>query len=598
MSVDTDIIEPTTAGTLSGLFRLRVARTPDRCAYRYYSSSERLWRDVTWAEAGQEVARWQAALQREGCQRGDRVAIMLNNCCEWVWFEQAALGLGLVVVPLYVNDRPDNVAYIIGDAGARVLLLRGNEQWRQLDAVRSDLAHLQRIVTLEPVDDNAASNMTHIAAWLTVTPGALAQDPSAPNDLCTIVYTSGTTGRPKGVMLSNHNILWNARSAMRSVVCRGDDVFLSFLPLSHTLERTAGHYLPMMAGATVAYARSIALLAEDLITIKPTVLISVPRIFERIAMKVRNSLAEKGGVTPLLFEAAVHVGWDEFLHQQKRGPWHAAALAWPFLQSVVADKLLGKLGGRVRVAVCGGAPLSAPVARLFLGLGLPLVQGYGMTETSPIVSVNALDDNDPLSVGRPLGDVEVRIGEQQELLVRSPGVMLGYWNNADATRAVIDRDGWLHTGDQARIDHDHIYITGRLKEIIVLANGEKVPPADMEAAILQDPLFDQAMVIGEGKPYLAALVVVNQERWHAYAASLHVADDAALCRDKRAQAHALERIAAQLHEFPGYAQIRNVALQLQPWTVENELLTPTLKLRRSRIIEQFAADIEQLYVGH
>ena len=600
MSVPADVIDPATAGTLSGLFHLRVQRTPERCAYRYFSSTDQAWHDVTWGEAGRAVARWQAALQRESCQRGERVAIMLNNCCEWVWFEQAALSLNLVVVPLYVNDRPDNVAYILGDANVKVLLLRGGEQWGQLKEVRGDLAKLQRIITLDPIGADSTSNVVHVESWLGSAPAA-PMSPSAqrdPNELCTIVYTSGTTGKPKGVMLSSYNILWNARSAMTSVACFSDDVFLSFLPLSHTLERTAGHYLPMMASACVAYARSIALLAEDLVTIKPTVLISVPRIFERIAMKVRNSLAEKGGVAPLLFEAAVHVGWDEFLHQQGRGPWHASSLAWPLLKTAVADKLLGKLGGRVRVAVCGGAPLSAPVARLFLGLGLPLVQGYGLTETSPIVSVNLLEENDPLSVGRPLDGVEIRIGENSELLVRSPGVMLGYWNNPEATRAVIDGDGWLHTGDKVRIEDFRIYITGRLKEIIVLANGEKVPPADMEAAILQDPLFDQVMVIGEGKPFLSALVVLNPERWRAYAKTIHSTDETALCLQAEAKAFVLAKIATQLHNFPGYAQVRCVALQLHPWTIENEFLTPTLKLRRSRIMECFKTEIEALYVGH
>lgn len=594
-----DIIEPQQAGTLYGLFRERVRRTPDNCGFRFFSTVDNEWHGRTWAEMAANVARWQAALAGEKLHPGDRIAIMLNNCIEWVLMEQAALGVGLVVVPLYMNDRPDNVGYILQDANVKVLLIHGQEQWHQLKPIREQIAKLTRVLSITSVREQKTDNLTSIEQWLEGQTGELHAPQGAGHTMATIVYTSGTTGRPKGVMLSHHNILWNAHSAMKNVPCYGDDVFLSFLPLSHTLERTAGYYLPMMAGATIAYARSIPQLAEDLLTIKPTVLISVPRIFERIALKVRTALAEKGGLAALMFEAAVTVGWDEFLHRQGKAAWHPSLLAWPILKAVVAEKILNRLGGRLRVAVCGGAPLPPAVAKVFIGLGLPLVQGYGMTETSPIVSVNTLDDNDPASVGAPLQDVGVRIGENDELLVNGPGLMLGYWNNPDATRAVIDSEGWLHTGDRARIENKHIYIIGRLKEIIVLANGEKIPPADMEAAILEESLFEQAMVIGEGKPYLCALIVLNAERWKLYAKSLdsrHRPED--IINSKEAHALVLEKVAARLNNFPGYAQIRRVALQLEPWTVDNELLTPTLKLRRARILECCNNDVEKLYHGH
>jgi len=295
----------------------------------------------------------------------------------------------------------------------------------------------------------------------------------------------------------------------------------------------------------------------------------------------------------------VDLGWRMFEYRQGRGG--APGLRWllPLLDRLVGAKVRARLGGRLRVAVCGGAPLSPAVSRLFIGLGVPLVQGYGLTETSPVVAVNRLEDNDPQSVGPPLEGVEVRLGEAEELIVRSPGVMLGYYHNEPATRAVLDEQGWFRTGDKAQIRNGKIYITGRLKEIIVLANGEKIPPADVESAICADPLFEQALVLGEAKPFLCALLVLNRERWQAMAREQGWdADAPEVLQENNVQRLMLERVAEQTKAFPGYAQIRKVALRLEPWTVENGLMTPTLKLRRTAILQACHRDIAALYAGH
>jgi long-chain acyl-CoA synthetase len=319
-------------------------------------------------------------------------------------------------------------------------------------------------------------------------------------------------------MLSHANMLTNAHACLDTFAVSGDDLFLSFLPLSHTFERTLGYYLTVMTGSTVAFARSIQLLSEDLQNIRPTLLISVPRIYERVYGVIRTRLEEGLPLKRKLFYLAVEVGWARFEHQQGRGAWKPSFLLWPLLQKLVAQKVLDKLGGRLRVALSGGAALSPEISRVFVGLGLPIVQGYGLTETSPVITGNHLDNNYPDSVGQPIRDVEVRLGEQNVLLVKGPNVMLGYWNNPDATRATIDADGWLNTGDVAHISGTgHVYITGRIKEIIVMSNGEKIPPNDMELAILHDPLFDQVMIFGEARPYLVALAVLNPEVWLHFA---------------------------------------------------------------------------------
>ncbi|RMD79769.1 MAG: long-chain fatty acid--CoA ligase, partial [Gammaproteobacteria bacterium] len=439
-------------------------------------------------------------------------------------------------------------------------------------------------------------------AWLPRA-GSLPTGPSTagrtgPEDLATIVYTSGTTGPPKGVMLSHHNLLWNAWAALQAVPAYREDLFLSFLPLSHTLERTAGLYLPMTAGATVAYARSVAQLAEDLRQLRPTVLIAVPRIFERVRRRLEEGLGERS-LRRRLLDWAVATGWARFEHAQGRAPWGPRLLAAPLLDALAGRPFRARFGGRLRVAICGGAPLRLPEARLFIGLGIPLLQGYGLTEASPVVSVNRLEDNDPRTVGRPLEGVRVRLGEQDELLVRSPGVTRGYWKRPEATAALLDPEGWLHTGDQAALEGGRIRITGRIKEIIVLANGEKVPPADLEAAITEDPAFDQALVLGEGRPYLAALVVPEPGAWREACAALGLdPEDPAAARDPRAERWALERIGPRLAPFPGYARVRRAAVLLEPWTVDNGLLTPTLKPKRARILERHAGRVAELYEGH
>lgn len=593
-----DIITPDKAVSLAGLFRERVRRSPDTPAYRYFDEATTQWQTARWADVGREVARWQAALLAEGLQPGDRVAVMLPNGREWVCFEQAALGIGLVVVPLYVNDRAENAAYILCDAGARLLLIGGAEQWEALREAREKLRSLACVVVVKSFEDMDPL-LTALSAWLPAEADELRTLEAEPNDLATIVYTSGTTGNPKGVMLTHHNILWNAHACARVFPVFCEDVFLSFLPLSHTLERTVGYYLPMMTGATVAYARSIAQLAEDLVTVRPTILISVPRIFERIYAKMRSQLDEKPAVARQLFEMAVEIGWQRFEHAQGRGPWRPPFLMWPLLNALVARKLLDKLGGHLRVTICGGAPLPPAIAKVFLGLGVPLIQGYGLTETSPVVSTNTLDNNDPAGVGAPLPDVEVRTGANGELQVRSPGVTPGYWQKPEATAGLVDKEGWLHTGDVARLERGHIYITGRLKEIIVLANGEKVPPADMEAAIMRDPLFEQVLVLGEGRPYLCVIAVLNLEKWTTSAREINVdPNDARALSDKKVEQWALKWIAEQLRGFPGYGQVRRVSVSLSPWTVENGLLTPTLKLRRAAILKRHDDDIARLYQGH
>jgi len=598
-----NLITPEQARTLDGLLAVRAQRSPNREAYGYFNRDRNAWENLTWAETAAQVARWQAALLNEELDEGDRVALQLRNCPEWVMFDQAALSLGLVNVPLYTDDRPDNIAYILEEAGVRLLLVQDAGRWRRLaDVIPAD-GPVVRVLLLD--DGPQARELERqddrvrvVSGWLPETGGVLrVRQQADPHDLASIVYTSGTTGRPKGVMLSHHNMLSVAHGGLKLLDVYEEDIFLSFLPLSHTLERTAGYYLPIMSGSRVSYARSVAQLAEDLRTVRPSLLIAVPRIFERVYARMSEQTARKGKLAQALFSAAVDVGWRHFLHQQGRAEWRPRILLWPLLQRLVAGKVLAALGGRLRAAVSGGAPLSEDVARVFIGLGVPVVQGYGLTETSPVVSANPLQDNRPASVGRPIPGVKVRIGPDDELLVSGPGVMKGYWNNHNATAEAIDPEGWLHTGDQARLDESgYIYITGRIKDILVLSNGEKIPPADMELAVALDPLFEQVMIIGEGRPYLSALIVLEADKWRGFAQDqgLDPMQPDAL-QDERLHRAVLGRVQQALKHFPGYAKVRRVHLTLAPWTVEEGLITPTLKVKRPKVLQRYADAVEAMY---
>ena len=596
-----DIISTEIAGTLDGLMLQRVRRTPDNIAYRSFDAESKTWCDTSWKEVGEQIARWQAALAAEGLLPGERVAVHLRNSKEWVFFDQAALACGLAIVPLYTDDRPDNIAYIMSDSTVKVLLVQDAAIWKRLGPALAGQEDLQRVLILDgskPVTAEVLQDerVQLVSDWLPASAEPLQPRNGDPHALASIVYTSGTTGRPKGVMLTHYNMLTIAHAALTMIDVFEEDLFLSFLPLSHTLERTAGYYLPVMSGSAVAYARSILQLADDLQHIRPTVMIAVPRIFERVFARIQGQMEKQSGFKRALFNMTTEIGWHRFEYQQGRAGWRPRLLLWPLLNKLVASRVTAKLGGRLRLSVSGGAALSKQVAQIFIGLGVPILQGYGLTETSPVISVNVPDDNEPGSVGIPLNGVVARIGDNDELLVKTPGMMLGYWNNHAATAEIIDSDGWLHTGDQARIDKGHIYITGRIKDILVLSNGEKVPPMDMELAISLVPAIEQVMVIGEGESFLAAIAILDVEEWRQLATRFELDAEAAdSLNNEKLQSFLLKEIKGRLKDFPGYAKIRRLILSLEPWTVDNGMLTPTLKVKRAHVLDAFADEIKTLY---
>lgn len=547
---------------IASLLKTQLA-TPGRILYRQFM--EGAWRDVSAGEIAAYAARWQAFLRAEGFARGDRVALCMKNGIHWVAADQAALGLGLVVVPLYADDNPENVAWCLQNSGAKLLVAESSRMATALARSHEALGgKLPRVLCLaaDRAEDTVEAVLPNQAGEFEVTAledGALA----------TICYTSGTSGKPKGVMLTHSNILANVSACDQLHLARGDDLFLSLLPLSHMFERTGGYYLPLLLGAKVAYARSVSQLVEDLASERPTVMFAVPRVFEKFAARVQEVLA-KSPAKKCLFEWVVAAGGRSV--RGEAGLMDRVVLA--LLRGKVAGPVVARLGGRMRLAILGGAPLDPSIAWLFLGLGLPVLQGYGMTEASPVISVNRPGDNVPESVGAPLGNVEVKTAPNGELLAKGPSIMKGYWNNPEASAKSLD-GGWLHTGDLAEIRDGRIFIRGRLKDVLVLSNGEKLPPQDVELAILGDQTFEQAILVGEGRPFLT-LVTVTRET-----------DEKSL----------IQRANERLKEFPRYVRVRRVVASREPWTVDNGLLTPTLKVKRDTVQKQFGAEIERAYTG-
>lgn len=587
------------AATIADVFSLRCRTSPNAPAYREFDSADKAWTNLDWREVATRVARMREGFRREGLQPGERVAVMLKNGVNWIVADQGAFAQGLVTVPLFVDDRPDNVAFILRDADVKLIIIDGEEHWKRLKTVRDQLTTLKHIVTIKPVIDAEEPRLRALADWLP--DGTVSHDrsPAKGSDLATIVYTSGTTGKPKGVMLSHRNILSNVQSGLAAYDVYPEDVFLSFLPLSHMFERTCDYYLNMVSGASIAFSRSIPQLAEDFRVVQPTAIFSVPRIYERLLTAINEQLSKASPAKRKLFELAVAVGWSRFEHHNGRGPWKASFLLWPLLKTLVADQLLARLGGRLRLAIAGGAALSPAVSKVFVGLGLPICQGYGLTEASPLLAVNLLEKNDPSSVGPAVPGVTLKIGENNALLAKGANIMLGYWNNPEATRAVLSEDGWLNTGDQARIDEaGFVHITGRLKDIIVMGNGEKIPPMDMELAILLDPVFEQVLVYGEARPYLSALVVLNDSEWSRVAQEAGLNPGIGGEGKEKTEKFLVQRIGSQIKAFPGYANVRKVVVAREKWTVDNGMMTPTLKLKRSAIFQKYGEAIDDIYKGH
>jgi long-chain acyl-CoA synthetase len=545
------------------------------------------WSGLNRITVQQRVLRLAAWLESQGIEPGDRVGILGHNSVEWFLSDFAILRLGAVTVPAYFTDPPESVEYVFNDAGCKMILVEAGEQQEKLSGLGI------KAIPFSGVDESVDS-ISRDEKWDS---GPKVKTPDR-DTLATLIYTSGTTGNPKGVMLTHGNLLSDVAAGLGGVAIFPEDLFLSFLPVSHAFERTVGHFLVVASGAEIAYAEDVTTLMRDMPEVKPTAMISVPRLYEKIYAGV-NAKMEASAVKKMLFDKAQALGMERFkLRQQGSDLTGMKAVLWGVLDHLVNAKLREKMGGNLRLFVSGGAALSPTIARFLLAADITVLPGYGLTETSPVLSVNTLDKIKPESVGRPLPGVEVKQAADGELLIKGPMVMQGYWNRPDATKETFDDDGWLYTGDMVEIDDEgFIKIVDRKKEIMVLTNGENVPPAIIEQHLSQDSAILQALVIAENRPYVAALIVPDMEGMVLAWKKDH---GGVLPTDWKTNTvmhqWMLERMRMDEHDLPSYMQVKEFTFIDDEWTQINGMLTPTMKVKRRMISELHAAEIEQLFV--
>jgi len=553
--------------------------------FRQPDGSWKTWSRIRTQHAVLRVAAW---LESKGIKPGDRVGILGHNSPEWFIADFAILRLGAVTVPAYFTDPSEAVQYVLDDAGVSLVLVEEGQ--------RVKVANYDKPVIPLHGDGESLEAIAADELW----DGRLQADCPGRDDLATLIYTSGTTGYPKGVMLTHGNLLTDVAAGLGGVAVFENDLFLSFLPLSHAFERTVGHFLPAASGAEIAYAEDVTTLMRDMPEVRPTVMISVPRLYEKIYAGVKAKVEEGSALKRALFNLAQKLGAERFALAQRGETFTGIkASVWSMLDELVNARLREKMGGHIRAFISGGAALHPDIARFLLAANIVVLPGYGLTESSPVLAVNRRGLIKPDTVGPPLPGVELKVNEDGELLARGPMVMKGYWKKPKETAEVLDADGWLSTGDIVEIDGDgFVKIVDRKKEIMVLSNGENVPPAVIEQHLVQAPCILQAMVIADQRDFVAALVVPD-------AAALAIAwrQDKKLPlpgdwrENNEVYDWVLKRMYVDEHDLPSYMQVRKFAFVDEEWTQANGMLTPTLKLKRRIIMERFADAIDRLYAG-
>jgi long-chain acyl-CoA synthetase len=554
----------------------------------------------------ERVRRVALALRSLGIARGDRVAILSPNRPEWAIADLGCLTAQLTDVPIYATLPAEQVAYILRDAGAVAIFVADAEQLAKVGSVRGELPALRTVITFADRRDGGADlTLAEVEEHgrSVETPDAIAAYRREalevqPYELATLIYTSGTTGPPKGVMLTHDNIFSNVEAARQVLPFRDDEVSLSILPLSHIFERMAGHYLMLAVGASIAYAESTDTVPANLLEVRPSFLLSVPRLYEKFYARVlENALAGSAIKKRIFFWArAVADTWsDRRLAGRPVGP--VLALEHALAHRLVFSKLGERMGGRLRVFVSGGAPLAPEINKFFYGAGLMILEGYGLTETSPVICVNSPTQFRIGTVGKPIAGVEVRIAADGEILARGPGIMKGYFNNPEATAGAIDADGWFHTGDIGELRDGFLAITDRKKDIIVTAGGKNIAPQPIENAVKTNKYVSQAVMIGDKRKFPVLLVVPNfdhLEQW-AKRRNLIWTDRAQLIANPLVREKMDHEIESRLGGLARFEMPKKIALLEHDFSIERGELTPTLKVKRRVIDRQYKGLIDSLY---
>jgi long-chain acyl-CoA synthetase len=569
------------------------------------------YRGITYAELSETVDALAAGLAERGVRPGDKVGIYSYNRPEWVATDLAVTKLGAVLIPVYHTLGSDAIRYILNDAGVSHLIVENAELFANITRILADVAPLRDVVTMfsQECQSRAGKQLLCFEDLRRTGAEALRKSPKLaeahrpkPDDLFTVCYTSGTTGEPKGAMLTHRNVLSNVQTAIPLFNINENDVLVSFLPLCHMFERTCGYYSVLMAGGAIAYAESLQTIHEDVQLVKPTVMIVLPRVLEKVYNAVQEKVLNGPTLPRMLMNETLRTCGRCAKHKARGdplSPW-LRFRRW-LLGLLVVNKLKALGGGRIRLIVSGGAPLDRRLARTIRAFGFNLLEGYGLTETSPVACAEVPGHEKPGTVGKPFAGVEIQIGANDEILIRGPNVFMGYLNKPKETAEAIDPDGWFHTGDQGKFDAEgNLIITGRIKELIVNSYGKNIPPVPVEQVICKSEYVEQAMVHGDRRPFLTALVVPSRLALEEFARKRGI--ESKRYADMLDHPDVLklyaEEIKKALAGFAQYEQVRRFRLVPEPFTVENGLLTPSLKMRRPQIAAAFHAELEKMYEGH
>jgi long-chain acyl-CoA synthetase len=561
------------------------------------------WEELSWQALGERIVRAAHGLAALGFRAGDRLAILAENRPEWAILDLACLFLGGVDVPLYLTSSQADMTYILKDSEASFIAVSGREQLATVLNIASDLPILSHLLLLDegPKEETRLGRLPSLGFDGLLArgeqEGGLSQ-PVADPGLATIIYTSGTTGIPKGVMLTHANMLANTQDATAVLPITEDDLTLSFLPLSHGFERTAGLYTILRTGACIAYGGGTVTITKDLGEIKPTLFCCVPRVLELVYRRLLSERDSAHFPKRQLLQWALRTGKAAGALRANQQPLSPTLhIQHRLADGLVFRKLRALLGGRIRFLVSGGAPLSTEVARLFYGLGITVYEGYGLTEAGPVVACNIPGRTRLGTVGPALPQVEVKITAGGEICARGPNVMLGYYHKPEETAQAIDQDGWLHTGDIGEIDSEgFIKITDRKKDLIITSNGENIAPQPIEGLLRQDPLIEEACLIGDKRPYLVVLLTPNRSLLEALARKYNITEEWTQMLTREEFRTLFRRRVEEVNRtLPAHARIHRFALLAEPFSQDRGELTPTLKVKRREVASTRRTEIDALY---
>jgi long-chain acyl-CoA synthetase len=594
--------------TINEVFRNRVAKFRDRIAVEKKRDGK--WEQATWNEYYDKSSSLGMALVEAGVKKGDRIALLSENRLEWLFTDMGTLGIGGVVVPIYTTLTAEEIGYIIENSESKVLIVENRDQLDKALTFEHKIKTLEKIVVIEPPDEEISGSKT-ISFDALLSQGKKSGEPSdqrfrklseavMPEDIATIVYTSGTTGLPKGVMISHKNIM-----AVINSICKIEPTFVDendqsvpFLPLSHVFERIAGHFYGMYAGITSSYANSLETFAADVKEKRPTVVLAVPRVCEKVYQKITMQVGEQPKWKQMIFHWGHKIGIQiSELKEKKKTVPLLMAIKYKIAYVMIFKKLAEALGGRVRWMTASGAPTSRKIIQFFNAAGISVLEGYGMTECCAPATLSGLYDYRIGTVGKPLPDVDVKIAEDGEILIKGDNVFAGYWKMEQETKDAFTEDGYLMSGDIGAFEDGFLTITDRKKDLIITSGGKNIAPQKIEGLFLADPLFMNCVVIGERKNFLSALININLEHAKILAARHNIDFDAPeeLLKDKDFLSIIEDHVAEKNAVLARYESIKKYTIIENEFSKESGELTATLKLKRSKVNKMYSASIEQMY---